>query len=95
MINGIYAVYDNVAKEIVGGLHLHKHQAAAIRMFADAASDPKTMLAQHPQDYDLVQLGTLGENNEIEPRYTNVLKGAVWHAANHPTDETKLEIQRS
>lgn len=87
MKNGIYAVYDNVATDITGGLHLHKHQAAAIRMFADVASDPKTMIAQHPQDYDLIQLGTLGDNHEIEPRYTVILKGSVWHAAKTPTEE--------
>lgn len=62
---GIYAVRDTVAQDIIGGLHLHRHDAAAVRMFIDAATDKGTRIAQHPQDYELICLGYTDETGQL------------------------------
>lgn len=97
MTRGIYAIYDNVAKSIIGMLHMHSHEAAAVRMFVDVANMDKSMIATHPQDFDLVCLGEVCDNlAEIKghdagtgpiiiadnPR--TVLTGAAWAAAQAP-----------
>lgn len=66
-MTGIYAVLDLVANEIKGGLHLHKADAAAVRMFTDALVDPNTILAQHPQDFNLLHMADLTEDNSVTP----------------------------
>lgn len=83
----IYAVYDNVAEEIVGGLHLHPHQAPAIRMFSDVAKLPNSQIGLHPADFDLLLLGTLLDDNTIESAKKNIpiITGAAWLAAQQPS----------
>lgn len=83
----VYAIIDNLAKALLGGLHLHKHEASAVRFFADVASMPESMVGRHPQDYDLVQLGFITNTNEIERSYKLVLKGSVWAAATLKPEE--------
>lgn len=77
----IYAIHDNVAGAIIGGLHLHPHSAPAIRMFSDIATMAESQIARHPNDFDLLLLGTLNEDNTISPVHEIVLRGAVWSAA--------------
>lgn len=57
----IYAIRDNVANEFSGGLHLHSGDAAAVRFFYDVSADPKTMIAQHPKDFDLCSVADYNE----------------------------------
>lgn len=97
--NTIYAVYDNVAKALVGGLYLHKHEAAAVRFFADVASDPQTLIAKHPQDFDLVRLGHINDL-AIREDYCTVLKGSTWIAAHtaaleEENQQRALTLQRA
>lgn len=63
----IYAVYDNVAGCIIGGLITETTDAPAIRAFYDALN-PKnnTILSQHPGDYDLRCLGNIDDQGDIE-----------------------------
>lgn len=61
----IYAIIDKKADAIIGGLQLHKHEAAAVRVFVDIASDPNTMVARHPEDFDLIAIGALMEDHTI------------------------------
>lgn len=89
MRTGIYAILDTVADMIVGGLHLHKHDAAAIRMFTDIASSDGTTINRHPEDFVLVQLGTVIEYEPHEPRriesdYHTVLTGKQYLAVSQP-----------
>jgi len=81
MTSGIYAVLDLIAGQIIGGLWLHRHEAAAIRMFSDVAGDPQSFIAKHPADFNLVRLGYLSEDHELVPEFTTVLTGATWLAA--------------
>lgn len=82
MLKRIYAIYDNVAEAIIGGLHLHSNAAPAIRMFGDVALMPNSSVQLHPSDFDLIQLGTIQEDGTItESTRTLVLTGATWAAA--------------
>lgn len=80
---GIYAILDNKAEMLIGGLQLHKAQASAIRSFTDIALDPKTLINRHPEDFELIELGFLTDNNTIHPNddYNVVITGAAWAAA--------------
>lgn len=53
----IYAVWDRKAEDFVGGqysLMMFKHDAPAVRFFGDMCVDPKSVMGQHPEDFDLV-----------------------------------------
>lgn len=88
----IYAIYDNVAESIIGGLHLHPHPAPAIRMFGDVAALPNSQIGLHPADFDLQLLGTLNDDNSITPHKETILTGATWAAAQTqpPTEGIQL-----
>lgn len=85
----IYCIHDVVSGLVVGGLHLFPADAAAMRMFADVAGSPDTLISRHPSDFQLVCLGEL-----VEPRpgFTDlpqavqsdpfvVLTGSQWSAS--------------
>lgn len=61
---GIYAVRDTVADDIIGGLHLFRHDAAAVRMFTDAINDKGTRLNAHPEDHELIKIGFIDESGQ-------------------------------
>lgn len=80
---GIYAIYDRQARAVVGGLQMHRHDAAAIRTFGDVASQKGSMVQMHPEDYDLIRLGHL--DDDAEPAVIQahqvpevVITGAAW-----------------
>lgn len=91
-MKGIYAIYDNVAESLLGNglLHLHAHDAPAIRMFGDVASMPQSPIALHPQDFDLIKIGVLNDDNTITPVSEIVLTGANWSAAQKQPTEAEL-----
>lgn len=76
----IYAIYDTLAKAILGQLQLFRHDAAAIRFFNDVASQQNTIVGQHPNDFELISLGTLGEGEFIFAQREVVITGAQWLA---------------
>lgn len=86
---GIYAIMDTIAQQITGGLYLHKHEAAAVRFFADVAQMPDSLVGKHPQDFDLVRLGYLSLENDIKPDNTVILRGSIWAAS----QERQLKIE--
>lgn len=95
MRTGIYAIYDIVAEMFIGGLQLHKSEAAAVRVFDDLARDPQTGISRHTADYNLLFLGWLEEDQCITPDDsvhgpTITLAGKQWLLANRPT-EPRLE----
>lgn len=82
----IYALFDKLAASIVGGLHTFKHDAAAIRFFGDIAGDPKSFVAKHAADYDLLVLGTMDDQGVIDAEHPAiVISGAQWVAAQVPS----------
>lgn len=100
---GLYAIYDNVAKEIVSDVILiHKHVASAIRTFGESLSNPKSRLAQNPKDFDLIQVGEVIYDDlagadtrlpQVKPLDHSelVMAGAAWLATQHRSENLKLE----
>lgn len=80
----IYGIVDVVAKDLTGGLHLHRHDAAAIRMFIDVAQSERTAINRHPADYELQRFGVITKEGTIkaydEP--VVVITGKAWLATN-------------
>lgn len=93
MPKGIYAIFDNVADAIIGGLHLHPHGAPAIRMFSDVALMPDSQIGRHPNDFDLLRLGQLNEDSTITPEKEVIMTGANWSAAQTAAAQFK-ELER-
>lgn len=83
----LYAIFDRVTQEIVGVIQHHRHEATAIRFFADVCSMPDSIVARHLTDHELVQLGHIDEQLQITPEYKVLLTGQQWAAANK--QETK------
>lgn len=77
----IYAILDKLSNDIIGPLWVLKHDAVAVRQFADIASRPDNMVSQHLGDHELIAIGTLGEDNNITPEYRVVITGTAWKAA--------------
>lgn len=45
------------------------NKAVALRMFADTCNDENTVLAKHPEDYELYELGDFDtDTGNIEPK---------------------------
>lgn len=59
MTVNIYVVYDLVAQSVQGGVHCFPHDAVAIRFFRDVMDASDTSLNKHPEDYDLLCVGSL------------------------------------
>lgn len=56
----IFAVYDEKAK-IFGTPQFMLTEAVAVRTITDLVQDQQSMLAKHPKDYSLYQVGTYDE----------------------------------
>lgn len=65
----IYAIRDRVAQEIVSlqiyCLFIFKTDEQAIRYFADCIMDDKSILNKHPNDYELITVGTITDEGNI------------------------------
>lgn len=57
MRKALYAIRDNMAQEVLGGVHVFAHDAVAVRFFMDIAADVGNMIHRHPQDHELVRVG--------------------------------------
>lgn len=88
----IVGVIDNRAKDLIPQtvLWLHRHPATAIRMYTDLASDPKSPIHLHVEDYDLVQLGTIDDDFNLKAGYERLITGKHYAAmlAEPTTDNT-------
>lgn len=65
MTQGIYAIHDRLSQQLIGGLYLFPHAAPATRFFCDVAADPQTAVFKHADDYELLELGVLDDQNII------------------------------
>lgn len=75
MKRGLYAVYDNKAEDIITPfVPLHKHEAVAVREFTELATMKDSRIAQHPEDYSLVRVGYLNDDNlTVEPNFAEIM----------------------
>jgi len=92
MKRSIYAIYDNVAQDIVGMLHIMAHDAVAVRLFTDIAAAPDTMINKHPEDHDLVSLGELDNNCNVIPNYRVIMTGLSWAASQDSEQDQPLAL---
>lgn len=87
----IYAIRDRIAQDLVGHsmyvLMVFRTDAEATRYFADAILDPKSILAKHPGDYELIHLGDLTPEGYILDTVTTaniIITGSALVAAMGP-----------
>lgn len=81
MIKSLIGVRDVVAEDFPGGLLLVAHDAPAVRMFSDLLGTQGTIVNQHPNDHDLVEVAkfnvTTGEIEPVSPPRV-IMSGATW-----------------
>lgn len=79
----VTAIIDTKATDITGNyLYIHKHMAQAVRMFQDAIANPEIpTMHQHPEDFELWQLGELTDENRLEGAAELLITGAAARAA--------------
>lgn len=80
----LYGIYDVRAEGIIGNVVSHRHDAAAVRMFGDIASDKQSIVGQHVSDFELWYLGTLDLESgaiDLTAAPSVILSGAVWLAS--------------
>lgn len=67
---GLYAIYDSVAKDLIGPIQMHKHDAVALRTFREILQLPNSAIAKNPRDYTLIRVGHVdAERPAITPDY--------------------------
>ena len=64
MQTNLYTVYDR-ASATHGTIFGARSAAECKRMVIDAANDPNTLLARHPNDYSLYYHGTFDDNSGV------------------------------
>lgn len=70
----LFGVYDKAAESFINQF-FDVAAGIAVRGFQDAAKDNKTTISQHPEDFDLYQLGTFDEQTGlVEQPETGPLK---------------------
>lgn len=74
---------DNKAQDFVPQtlIFIHKHIATAVRMYTDAVADPKSQICKHVEDFDLIQLGTIDDENNIVLDQKLLVSGAAYGAS--------------
>ncbi|AXL14461.1 nonstructural protein [Microviridae sp.] len=97
-MNRLYVFFDKLAGCVVGhGVHLFKHDAAAIRFFGDVASDPKTSIAKHVKDYQLLFVGAMDEQGSIELPESGlpqlILDGEKWLLSQPSAESTPTVVR--
>jgi len=93
MVKGLYAIRDTMARQVIGGIHVFAHEAAAVRFFGDIAGDAQTMVARHIGDHELVYIGSVNEETGMitDTDGRLVITGAAWKAAQVQDEPLKLE----
>lgn len=70
MTRNIYAIVDLKAHDLAGEIFTQTHDQIAIRQFADAVSNEKSILHRHPQDFALFRMGEILEQGIAPPDAT-------------------------
>lgn len=90
----LYVVYDMVAKAISGPVVQMAGDAVAIRMFSDAVLGPNSVLAMHPDDYQLVKVGCIntstGQLIPLEDHEVVITARTIVDLANRNQDQVTL-----
>ncbi|QCQ84606.1 nonstructural protein [Blackfly microvirus SF02] len=83
----LYQIYDLAGKTIVGPIMAVNHEAAAIRHFTDLLKAKDNLIGQHPDDFELRELGHQDDNGTIDPlsEPRSALTGSAWLATQAPS----------
>lgn len=89
----VYAIRDKVAESVGQQVWLFKADAAAIRFFHDVLSDAKSYPANHPDDYELVACGVIGDSGAIttDGCPSVIFTGTQWKQAKEAAEAAKLD----
>ncbi|MEO5368179.1 MAG: hypothetical protein H7831_17870 [Magnetococcus sp. WYHC-3] len=72
MKSKMYTIYDSAAQAYNKPVYFI-NRGAAIRAFADEASDPKSNICRHANDYTLFEIGEFDElTGEVRPYETKI-----------------------
>lgn len=60
----VFTILDSKAS-VYGVPFFLQNEAVAVRMFTDLTNDPKSQIAQHPEDYTLYEIGAYEDANAL------------------------------
>lgn len=71
----VYAIRDRVANDLAGyyPLVVFRTDAQAVRYLGDSIAAEKSAIGAHPQDYELVKLGSLTDDGRINAHDPQVI----------------------
>lgn len=87
MLSRLYVVRDTIAQDIFGSIIRVKNDEVARRHFHDALADDRGPFKGHEADYELIYLGTMDNNGNIDPDNLLIARGGDWIAANNQKPE--------
>ena len=59
MTHKLYVIFDAASDSVIGGVHAFPHDAVAVRMFGEIASNPQTDVCKYPKDFSLRCVGVI------------------------------------
>lgn len=75
-MKSLYVIFDTRAEAIIGEIvQTARVDAVAVRSFGDLLRDERSLLGQHPADFQLVCVGHMNDVGEIVPERRVVLTG--------------------
>lgn len=94
----IYAIRDRIANDLAGTFPLvvMRTDGQAVRYFSDSLATPNSALGAHPQDYELIKLGTVNDDGTILAQKPEVIitGTALTATQEHTTEQTKLQLEQ-
>lgn len=87
MKSRLYTIRDTVAQDLFGGIIRVNNDEVARRQFHDGLAQDNGPLKGHEADYDLIFLGTIDADGNIDPDNLLIARGADWIAANNQKPE--------
>lgn len=98
-MNHLYAIRDGVAQALTGmAMYMvmcFRTDVQAARYFSDAVNDKSSILNRHPQDYDLIRIGSVDDNGKIDALTTPqvIINGAAVLAVQDKENENNAPAQ--
>lgn len=78
----LFQIFDKRAQQVIGNIIAYRHPAAAVRVFTDALQNKDSIISQHPEDFDLIELGEQDDETGVITAATipqTVLSGRQWY----------------
>lgn len=64
MITKAFSVFDSKS-EVYGAPYFNQHPGVAVRVFTDLVNDPNTVIAKHPEDFTLFEVGSFDDSKGV------------------------------